>query len=64
MRVVTLTILTLAVIMKIGRKLKAFLYYLILIGYFVGLFYLWRDFKRKAEKKEQGGSEMIIEKIE
>jgi hypothetical protein len=50
--------------MKIGRKLKAFLYYSILIGYFVGLFYLWRDFKRKAQKKEQGGSEIIIEKIE
>jgi hypothetical protein len=51
--------------MRLNRKFKAFIYWAILIGYFVGMFILWKDFKEKSTQNESGsGGQPIIKKIE
>lgn len=45
--------LNLGGIMRINRRLKALIYWIIILGYFFGLFYLWMDYKLKTSEQGQ-----------
>jgi hypothetical protein len=53
--------LTLGGIMKINRRLKALIYWMIMLGYFWGLFYLWMDYKIKSDDEKRFQHNLKIE---
>lgn len=38
--------------MREGRGFKIFLYWIIIIGYVIGLFYVWHNFKAEMEEQQ------------
>lgn len=40
--------------MKVSRRLKALVYWMILIGYAVSMFYMWINFKREMREGKAG----------